>query len=130
MHVRVPEETETLEITSLISDISDLPVTTREERVPTEVKEELTTDEPNEVADKTSAPSILYVCPEATSKLSSVFSVLAADLYSVVSALADPEDHFNFPPASITKFGVALLDGAISTAVSAAVENFLALNKL
>jgi hypothetical protein len=49
-------------------------------KLPTEVKEESTTEEPNEVADKTSAPSTLYVLPEATSKLSSVFKTLAADL--------------------------------------------------
>lgn len=83
--------------------------------------------DPSEVSVITSAPSILYVCPDATSKLSSVFNVLAADLYRVVSAVAEPEDHLILPPASMTKLGVALLEGDISKAVSAAVVNFLAL---
>jgi hypothetical protein len=98
----------------------------KEVRFPTDVKDELTIVEPSVVAVKTSSPSILYVCPDATLKLSSVFNTFAADLYRVVSAAAEPEDHLIFPPASITKFGVALLDGEISKAVSAAVENFRA----
>ena len=49
-------------------------------KLPKDVNEELTTEDPRDVAVTTSAPSILYVCPDATSKLSSVFNVFAADL--------------------------------------------------
>lgn len=45
-----------------------------------DVRDELITEEPNDVAVNISAPSILYVLPEAISKLSSVLRVLAADL--------------------------------------------------
>jgi hypothetical protein len=43
-----------------------------------------------------------------------------------VSEFPEPELHFILPPASIAKFGVALLDGPISIALSEDVLNFLA----
>lgn len=96
--MRVPEETLTEETASLISATSVLPETVKLFSVPTDVKEDPVTPDPSADPVKTSVPSILYVFPEAISKLSSVFSVSAADLYRLVSAVADPDDHFNFPP--------------------------------
>ena len=56
----------------------------------------------------------------------SVFNTPEEVLYRFVSAVADPELQLILPLASIAKFGVALLDGPISIAVSEDVLNFTA----
>ena len=47
-----------------------IPVTFNSVKVPTLVKEELTTAEPSVVAERTSVPFILYVLPDAIFKFS------------------------------------------------------------
>ena len=84
-----------------------VPVTLREPRVPTDVKEEFTTLEPKVVEDKTSLVPILYTFPEDKSKFSDeVQESVASTHLNVLSP--SPESRVIPPPSAAASFKAPL----------------------